>query len=425
MTTTRATPSSSAGSPGATPARQRVLFIGSGCYWAGSAGYLVRQGLFVEALQRFAEVTPALFDVSPEQAAAAPVQLSVAHPLPMPQRRTYGRIGRWWHDATDATPRMFRGLMMNEVRQRVASLRPEAFDAVFVYRIDHAYWAGVLDHPRLLLDIDDPEHARLRRYYEQQFGVIDSRTLRDLDRLRRFERDAAARAVAAFVCQQGDAALFDRGRIEVVPNAVEVPASPRRLIDRPSVVFIGNLSGGMESPNNDAARWFVHDIWPLVRRESPNAVCRIVGRISPAMRDAIAGHDGVEIVGQADDLAEVFASCTLSIAPIRFGTGTRIKILDAMAHACPVVSTTMGADGLDVRDGVDLLLADRPDDFARQCVRLLHDAELAKRIGDNGRDVVDRRYNRSRLIEQLAGQLARCIEAMPHAECAADSATCR
>src|SRR5579862_7358852 len=140
-----------------------VLYIGAGAPWVGGAGYLVHQRMFLCALAEVAEFHLAMFDLPADAAASKPDFVRSLVGLPKATRKAENGIVRLAADLLCPFPRMFRGSRCADARAIVADLHPENFDAVFSFRIDFGYFAGVLDHPRLLLDIDDPEHLRWRR----------------------------------------------------------------------------------------------------------------------------------------------------------------------------------------------------------------------------------------------------------------------
>lgn len=130
---------------------------------------------------------------------------------------------------------------------------------------------------------------------------------------------------------------------------------------------------------------------PLIRRELPGATFRVVGRHDGALAD-LAVTNGVEVVGEVDDLDEVFDSTTAVVVPLRAGSGTRVKVLEAFARRLPVVSTSLGCEGLGVRDGVELLVGDTPEQFAAACVSLVRDPSLAASLADDGYRLWERSY---------------------------------
>jgi len=380
----------------------RVLYIGAGTPWAGGAGYLLRQNLFLRALAEVAKLHLGMFDADGNAPAPFPCDFTS---LPMPRRTTASKTKLLIDDLLCSDPRMIRGYDLRESRRTVAALRPEQFDAVFAFRIDFAHFAGVLGQPRLILDIDDPEHIRWRRRIAATTGTAgDWRTRQDIEKLKRFEHAAAAGAKISIVCQDGDRQGWPTTPI-VVPNCVEIVENPVRKPARPRLLFVGNFVGGDGSPNGDAALFFLRDIWPAVVKAVPDAEFQIVGRTSPTVQQFAAGKPNVVLSGFVDDLADVYAQATSAVAPIRFGTGTRIKILEAFAHACPVVATPIGAEGIDAVDRTEILLADGAQSFADRCVELLTNADLAQKLGRGGYDLAVRRYDRrvehQRIVQML------------------------
>ncbi|HET6251734.1 MAG TPA: glycosyltransferase [Tepidisphaeraceae bacterium] len=394
-----------------------LLYIGSGAPWAGGAGYLIRQRMFLRALAQVAELHLAMFDAPADAEASVPSYVKTLTPLPRVSRKMEEGLGRLCADFLSPTPRMFRGPRPAAARKVVANLHPENFDAVFAFRIDFAHFAGVLNHPRLLLDIDDPEHLRWRRQLAAttQTGG-DWRTLRDLGKLARFEKRAAAGAVASFVCQEHDRAAFNPPPV-VVPNCVDVPAiCPPRNAEKPRIIFLGNFAAA--SPNLDGLNWVLDEIWPLIRALVADCELHIVGRVNEQMQQRIGEIDGAVARGFVENLPAAMAEASLSIAPIRFGTGTRVKIIESFALGCPVVSTTLGAEGIDARAGEQILLGDTPADFATQCVKLLRDRDAQARIAAGGYALAASRYSEEARRPELAATLADLL-----ARCGGDSAT--
>ncbi len=380
----------------------RLLYIGAGTPWAGGAGYLLRQNLFLRALAEVADLHLAMFDVADESRPPFPCEFT---PLAMPLRKTSSKMKLLIDDLLCSEPRMIRGYDLQNTRQTVAALQPEKFDAIFAFRIDFAHFAGVLNQQRLILDIDDPEHIRWqRRILATSGNKGDWRTQRDIEKLKRFEHTAAAGAKISIVCQAADQQGWPRMPI-VVPNCVEIVDNPRRTPNKPRLLFVGNCAGGDISPNGDAVLFFLRENWPAVLKAVPEAEFQIVGKPSESIRQYAAGKSNVILSGFVDDLADVYANATAAIAPIRFGTGTRVKILEAFAHACPVVSTVIGAEGIDAADGSEIVLANSANSFVARCVELLRDAELAAKLGRSGYDLAARRYDRrvehQRLVQML------------------------
>jgi glycosyltransferase involved in cell wall biosynthesis len=193
-------------------------------------------------------------------------------------------------------------------------------------------------------------------------------------------------------------------RCETVPNGVDTTAlrpAPAVVGPEPLLLFTGTLS---YPPNAEGARWLVREIWPLVRARVPRAGLRIVGPNPPAELTALR-EDGVTVTGRVPDVAPHFAEASVVVVPIRSGAGTRLKVLDALAAGRPIVSTAAGAEGLAVRDGEHLLLAEGAEAFAAAVVRLLEDPGLRDRLAAEGRRLVEREYDWRALGERLEGLL--------------------
>jgi glycosyltransferase involved in cell wall biosynthesis len=370
---------------------KRVLYIGAGNPWSGGAGFLVRQDLFLRALAEVADLHLAMFDADPANPPAFACPMTS---LPSPPRRSASKIQRLWDDLLSPQPRMIRGYDLAPARAAVASLDPDGFDAVFAYRIDFAHFAGVLNHPRLLLDIDDAEHLRWQRRILTTTGHDgDWRTRGDLLKLRDFEVNAVAGAKLAFVCQENDQNGWATAP-QIVPNCVDLPTNPQRRPTRPRLLFVGNCAGGPTSPNVDAVRYFLADIWPIILKAVPDAEFQIIGNVSESVRAAAAGVRNVQLSGFVPDLTDAYAQASISIAPIRFGTGTRVKILEAFAHACPVVSTLPGAEGIAAVPGQEIEFGLDAKDFAARCIELLNDRATAERLGQAAHALAARFYDR-------------------------------
>lgn len=196
-----------------------------------------------------------------------------------------------------------------------------------------------------------------------------------------------------------------RLRVDVIPNGVDTQVYqplPRESTS-PALLFIGSMS---YPPCNDAVLYFTAEILPRIRRIVPNVEMWIVGS-DPSPEVMQLNGNGVHVTGRVDDVRPYYGRITVCVVPLRAGGGTRLKILEAMALGRPVVSTTIGCEGLEVADGEHLLIADSPERFAEQTVCLLTDRALYERIATNARQLVVTRYD----WDVIAGQLMQiCTE---------------
>lgn len=177
-----------------------------------------------------------------------------------------------------------------------------------------------------------------------------------------------------------------------VPTGVDLsyfcpPNAPRKLR---SLVFLGSMDW---MPNIDAVQFFIDEVWPAVKRQFPDASFTIVGRNPPSnVKELERRLPGVRVTGTVDDVRPFLAEAAVMVVPLRVGGGTRIKIFEGMATGIPVISTRIGAEGLPVTHGENILFADSARDFAAQIADLFEQAERAARIGAKARALVEARF---------------------------------
>jgi polysaccharide biosynthesis protein PslH len=145
-------------------------------------------------------------------------------------------------------------------------------------------------------------------------------------------------------------------------------------------------------PNRNAVRYFRHSIWPELRERWPDLVWRLVGKNAAAVRPFTAGDARIEVFGEVDDAVRELARAQVAVVPLLAGSGTRLKILEAWAAGTPVVSTSLGAEGLPARDGEHLLIADGAADFTNAVSRLLTCKELRDTLGISGRVLMEKEF---------------------------------
>lgn len=192
--------------------------------------------------------------------------------------------------------------------------------------------------------------------------------------------------------------------VVVVPNGASIPgeelvagAEPAMEVAGPLILFMGKLD---YRPNVDALRFLLDDVYPLVRQSVPETVLAVVGSPAPS-----ALPEGVVAVGKVRSVWPYLAAADVCVAPLRSGSGTRLKILEYLAAGRPVVSTSVGVEGLDVTVGRDLLVADESSSFAEAIVRLLRNPAEADSLGAAGRRLVEQRYRWDAIARQYGDWL--------------------
>jgi sugar transferase (PEP-CTERM/EpsH1 system associated) len=200
----------------------------------------------------------------------------------------------------------------------------------------------------------------------------------------------------------------------VVPNGVDVvrvrpPALDGRGADRrPAAVFVGKMD---YRPNVDGARWFTEEILPLVRQRVPSFALTIVGRDPTPEVQALSGRDGVHVTGRVQSTTPFLHEASLAVVPLRAGSGSRLKVLEALAAGTPVVSTSLGVEGLQVDAGRHLLVADGAPAFAAAVADLLADPDRRARMAREGRRLVEERYGWREAVRTLASVHERAVDA--------------
>ncbi|HTB18582.1 MAG TPA: glycosyltransferase [Bryobacteraceae bacterium] len=183
------------------------------------------------------------------------------------------------------------------------------------------------------------------------------------------------------------------------PPRGTAPSTPAR-----DLVFLGAMDW---RPNIDGLQWFTSRVLPLIRRRRPDCSLTLVGRHPGAEIRRLAESDRhIQVTGTVDDVRPFLWESAVSIVPLRIGGGTRLKIYEAMAARIPVVSTSLGAEGLDIRGGENIAIADSPQDFAEQCLALLEDADRGRRMAANAWENIAACYSWevvSSKFEQLLG----------------------
>jgi polysaccharide biosynthesis protein PslH len=211
---------------------------------------------------------------------------------------------------------------------------------------------------------------------------------------RRAEHWAVGAYDLVTVVSADDAAALPPGTA-IVPNGVDVERfRPSPLPTAPRLVFTGALH---TLPNRDGIRWFCDAVWPLIRAEAPDAELEIVGAEPPAEIVALGELEGVTVQADVPDVVPFVERARVAIVPVRIGTGTRLKALEAMAAGRPVVGTSIGVGGIEVSDGHEVLVADGPAESAAAVVRCLRDDQLAQGLAAAGRELAVARYSWTRI----------------------------
>lgn len=301
-------------------------------------------------------------------------------------------------------PKSLDRLDFGPARQQFRQWMSDDYDvAVYTDPICHAAFGTLVDAPAIV-DLDDVPDLMARREFrvdQQQLGlrrVLPRQTLRsargriEIRRWRRFQADLSVHAVWRLVCSDDDRRHLGSDHVAVVPNVYERTGPPRGRLDVSSPPTI-LLQGWFDHrPNADAVAYLATELLPRIRQLIPGTGLLVAGPIGAQAAASLSGLEGVRVLGFVPHIEDALEMADLVAVPLRLGGGTRIKILEAFAHRIPVVSTSIGAEGLNVEASRELLLADDADDFVRACVRALQDRALREQLTEAAFRLVQTEY---------------------------------
>lgn len=222
-------------------------------------------------------------------------------------------------------------------------------------------------------------------------------------KMERYEKETLARFDRVIAVSERDGKQFRErygtGNVFPIPTGVDLDYYAYHApIGEPRVVFTGSMDW---PPNADGIEWFLREVWPAVEKGVPQASLKIIGREPPSRLVRMANGARVEFTGFVDDVRPHVRGATACVIPLLVGGGTRIKAYEAMAQGCPIVSTSIGMEGLPAEPGRHFLLADRPDEFAKALVSLLRDRALGERLAGDARRFVEASFSSARVAAEF------------------------
>ncbi len=295
-------------------------------------------------------------------------------------------------------------------------LTTHTFDLIQIENLEMAVYLPIIRKHQpetpVIYDAHNAEYALQQRIYETEretlsqipgalYSFIQARRVREL------ERRVCRMVDHVIAVSDTDAQLLRNlgcaTPVTVVSNGISTTLYETRRTDpvdleQAALVFTGKMD---YRPNVDAALWFAQDILPLIRRELPNAHFYVVGQSPHTRLDVLRGQAGITLTGLVPEIIPYLQAASVFVVPLRMGSGTRLKVLEAMACGCPIVSTPIGAQGLTITDGQELLLAEEAQAFAQAVIKLHRDPDLARQIGRQARQFVKTYYDWSVLLPHL------------------------
>ena len=238
-----------------------------------------------------------------------------------------------------------------------------------------------------------------RRHYEVQTNAVKKRYLYwQWRKMQKFERSICQQMDRVIAVSEADSEMMERDygleKVYDIPTGVDLDFfKPNNAVSpRPnSLVFTGSMDW---LPNEDAINYFTQQILPLIKSSVPDVSITVVGRNpSRNLQELASRESSITVTGRVDDVRPYMEDAAAYVVPLRIGGGTRLKIYEALAMEKPTISTTVGAEGLKINNGEDILLADTPADFARAVVRVLKEPGFAAQLGTQGAQTVRERYS--------------------------------
>jgi sugar transferase (PEP-CTERM/EpsH1 system associated) len=340
----------------------------------------------------------------------------VSCPLKLPAAKSFAELIEYGKELFSPEPYAISKYCQPWVARELRKLvQTESYDVIVC---DFLVAAGVipwdLSCPKVLFT-HNVEALIWKRHYEVARNPLwKLLSWREWRAMARAERRYLREADHVLAVSQTDRDFFARGlppgKLTVIPTGVDIEyfRPLAREEESNSLVFTGSMDW---MPNEDGILYFAEQILPRICEALPTARLSVVGRKPSPRLKALAASDPhhLHLTGWVNDIRPYLAQSAVCIVPLRVGSGTRLKIFEAMGMGKAIVSTTIGAEGLPVHHGAELLLADSPEDFAKSVLTLLGDAAARRRLGTAARELVETKYSWSSVAREFAAALEKVI----------------
>jgi sugar transferase (PEP-CTERM/EpsH1 system associated) len=387
----------------------KILFLSFEFPYPLDRGGRVKTFHYLEALARHHEVTLVALSRSPlerqyldrfadwlEAVYLVPVDLSLA------RKMLLASWGLW-----QRKPFVMALYASREMRNLISELlQAQKYDAIYADHLHMSQYIPRSTDSFTVLDQHNVEAMILHRFFKSRRpGPLKAFAWREWRRMAAYEPAECRRFNRVLVTTPVDADLIRPWlqlgqQLEVLPIGVDVEyfkPMPRSLNSH-RLVSLGTLAW---QPNADGVLWFCREVLPLVRAYVPDVTFQIIGDHPPAVLRKLGDDEAIELLGRVDDVRPFLANSAGLVVPLRVGSGMRVKVLDALAMGVPVVSTSVGCEGIAVTHGRDVLIADDPLDFARAIVDVVSNGELQEHLSSAGRALVMERYAWPVIYDQI------------------------
>jgi sugar transferase (PEP-CTERM/EpsH1 system associated) len=397
----------------------KILWVKSGGFLPLDTGGKIRSYSLLKELSRRHEVS--VFTFYPEQEDDRHGELRdfcqevFLQPLALPPRASFSDMLAYARNIPRPIPYPMVKYCRPEVKARLGRLlASQSYDLIICdYLLTAAVIPWEISCPKVIFTHNIEAVIWERHWRVSRNPLWKLMSWREYRTMARVERLYLLKADHVLTVSDGDRDFFSRTvapeKITSIPTGVDVDyfrgCSNGNSAAAGTIVFSGSMDW---LPNEDAMLYFADEILPRIRERVPGVKLTIVGRQPTANVRALAARDpNIEVTGTVDDIRPYIRKGSVYVVPLRIGGGTRIKIFEAMAMGKAVVSTSIGAEGLPVTSGKNIVLADEPETFAAAVLRLLANSEERHDIGQAARDLVERQYGWSAVTDVFESALAR------------------
>ncbi len=285
-------------------------------------------------------------------------------------------------------------------------LKEGNFDLLLVEFSQMGYYRFDTDIPKYV-DQHNVEYEIMRRTFETEKSPL--RKILAYSEWRKYSKqeiENCEKFTACLTTSKRDADILQQRSpnmpCHVIPNGVDSShfQAGSTEIDANMVLFTGTIS---YYPNTEGILWFHKNVWPLITSKNPDATFCIAGKAPPPEVMALAESDpAVTVTGMVDDMRDYYNKAAVVVVPLRVGGGTRLKILEGMSMSKAIVSTTVGAEGINHEDGTNILLKDTPEDFSKAVLDVMADSVVRQKLEKSGRDLVEAQYDWHAVTDKLS-----------------------
>ena len=310
--------------------------------------------------------------------------------------RRFGEKLRSFADSKKVDISLFEGLGVAQYRDFIPHVPSALYEHNVEYEITEQFVSNLRKSPLKVLKGKMDE--KMRNCYLYLFGE------REIKLVRKFEVNSLRKFGLFITCSQRDAHILERDTKEtphiVIPWCIEMPVEFNKPQEKDiySLVFVGSMEW---EPNRDAIKWFVKEIFPLIKKKIKNIKLLIVGSFMSEDVQRLDNKKDILVKGFVPDISEVFRETDIFIAPVRLGSGVNVKVLEAMSYGVPVITTSKGAEGIEALHGEHFLIVNTPEEFTDTIKYLLDNKETRKMLGMNAREYISKYHEADKVIELL------------------------